>query len=189
MINEAQYYLVVDLECTCCDDDSFSRREREIIEIGAIMVDSTSLLPVEEWNSYVKPVRHPILTEFCTNLTSITQADVDSAPYFPDALKAFQKWIFQYPNFLFCSWGDFDKRQLRNEATSIGITNPCGSTHLNLKKEFSKRQNLPRKYGMAGAISLIGGDLKGKHHRGIDDVRNMCQLLPYIFGSASIVGR
>ena len=187
-MNTPQYYLIADLECTCCDDDSFPRNEREIIEIGAVMVDSNTLQKVDEWNSFIKPVRHPILTEFCTKLTSITQADVDGAPLFQEALKVFQKWAYSYSRFLFCSWGDFDKRQLRNEASAHGFNAPLGSNHINLKKEFSKVQGLGRKYGMAGAIELIGGKLEGKHHRGIDDVRNMIQILPYIFGEFKIKG-
>ena len=181
------YYLIVDLECTCCDDESFPRNEREIIEIGAVMVDATTLTQVDEWNTFIRPVRHPQLTTFCTSLTSITQKNVDDAPLFIEAIKSFQKWAYSYPGFLFCSWGDFDKRQLRNEAATHGMGEPAGSNHINLKKEFTRKQNLKRKYGMAGAIELIGGKLEGKHHRGIDDVRNMVQILPYIFGDEKII--
>lgn len=181
-----KYYLIVDLECTCCNDDSFPRNERETIEIGAVMVDASTFEQVDKWMTFIKPVRHTKLTDFCTQLTSITQEDVDGAPLFLEAIQEFQKWINQYPNFVFCSWGDFDKRQLRNEGASHGINNPAGSTHVNLKKEFSKKQNLPRKYGMEGAVKLIGGKLEGTHHRGIDDACNMVQLLPYIFGDSKL---
>ena len=126
-----QYYLIVDLECTCCDDDSFPRSEREIIEIGAVMVDATTLESVEEFNSFIRPTRHSKLAVFCTALTSIMQADVDSAPLFSEVIKSFQKWIYSYPNFQFCSWGDFDKRQLRNEAAIHEIGEPAGSSYLN----------------------------------------------------------
>ncbi|WP_293128313.1 hypothetical protein [Microcoleus sp. bin38.metabat.b11b12b14.051] len=39
MINLKQfnYYLVLDLEATCCDKGSIARNHMEIIEIGAVM--------------------------------------------------------------------------------------------------------------------------------------------------------
>ncbi|MGL5075983.1 MAG: 3'-5' exonuclease, partial [Waterburya sp.] len=41
---------------------------------------------------------------------------------------------------------------------------------------------LSKKYGMAGALKLAGIELIGTHHRGIDDARNIAQLLPYMLG-------
>lgn len=34
------YYLVIDLEATCCDRQSFPQGEMEIIEVGAVMTDA-----------------------------------------------------------------------------------------------------------------------------------------------------
>jgi DNA polymerase III alpha subunit (gram-positive type) len=36
---------------------------------------------------------HPTLSAFCTNLTGITQDQVDSAPEFPEAFRAFRQWL------------------------------------------------------------------------------------------------
>ena len=81
------YYLVVDLEATCCDRGNIRKEEMEIIEIGAVMVHSESLSIVDEFQSFIKPIRHPILTEFCKSLTSIAQAQVDRAPTYTISLK------------------------------------------------------------------------------------------------------
>ena len=43
------------------------------------MADADTLKVVDEFASFVRPVRHPQLTAFCTELTSITQAQVDAA--------------------------------------------------------------------------------------------------------------
>ena len=67
--------VIVDLEATC-------QRERnpdfisEIIEIGAVKIENDTV--VEEMSLFVKPTINPILTDFCTELTSITQEDVDN---------------------------------------------------------------------------------------------------------------
>ena len=74
------YYIVLDLEATCCDDDSIPREETEIIEIGAVLVDAATLTPGLEFQTFVKPLRHRVLTPFCTKLTTITQADVQRWP-------------------------------------------------------------------------------------------------------------
>ena len=62
------YYLVVDLEATCCDRKSSPSSKREIIEIGAVMVDR-DLNAISEFQTFVRPVRFPTLTSFCTELT------------------------------------------------------------------------------------------------------------------------
>ncbi|TMO26232.1 hypothetical protein CWC30_03855 [Pseudoalteromonas sp. S4741] len=66
-------------------------------------------MKLDEFNTFIQPQRHPKLTDLCTNLTSITQHDVDHAPYYPEAIGAFQKWLGNYDNYLFCSWGEYDK--------------------------------------------------------------------------------
>ena len=86
-------HLVIYLEATCDADRRLSKYEMEIIEIGAVLVDTETLIPVDELGTFVKPVRHPVLTPFCTELTTITQADVDHAPLFPEALAKVRRLI------------------------------------------------------------------------------------------------
>jgi inhibitor of KinA sporulation pathway (predicted exonuclease) len=66
-------YLVVDLEATCDDRGRIPREESEIIEIGAVLVDGRTLEAVDELQTFVRPVVHPCLTDFCTRLTTITE--------------------------------------------------------------------------------------------------------------------
>jgi len=80
-----KYYLVVDLEATCDDKGQVPREETEIIEIGAVLVEGGSLATVAELMTFVRPIVHPELTAFCTQLTTITQDMVAPAPAFPEA--------------------------------------------------------------------------------------------------------
>ena len=64
-LDRYQYILVVDLEATCCDLHSIPRHQMETIEIGAVMVATDSLEIVDEFQIFIKPLRHPVLTEFC----------------------------------------------------------------------------------------------------------------------------
>jgi 3'-5' exoribonuclease 1 len=82
------HFLVIDLEATCCNDDSFPRTEMEAIEIGAVIVCPTTFQPIDELQSFIRPVRNPLLTDFCCDLTGISQQQVDAAPLFPIALQS-----------------------------------------------------------------------------------------------------
>jgi inhibitor of KinA sporulation pathway (predicted exonuclease) len=89
-MTDPRFYLVVDLEATTSDDGSMPPEQMETIEIGAVVVNAATLEPVDEYQSFIRPVRHPRLLPFCTRLTSITQAMVERAPLFPDAFAALQ---------------------------------------------------------------------------------------------------
>lgn len=179
----ASFYLVIDLEATCDDGGRMPSRQMETIEVGAVLVDAATLTPAGEFQSFVRPVRHPALTPFCTRLTTITQAQVDRAPRFPEALAALRRFLAGR-DALFCSWGRYDKSQLEQDARHHGVALPFGGRHLNLKERFSQRLGESRRYGMAGALARVGLALEGTHHRGIDDARNIARLLPWIVGAA-----
>lgn len=175
-------YLVIDLEATCDDGRLVPRHQMEIIEIGAVLVDGGTLQPIGEWQSFIRPVRHPQLTPFCMKLTSIRQDQVDTAPLFPEAIQALARWVAPHPVPVFASWGAYDKNQLQQDAGHHGIRLPLAGDHLNLKQAFSDRLGTTKRFGMAGALARLGIPLEGTHHRGIDDARNIAKLLPFCLG-------
>ncbi len=182
------HYVVIDLEATCCDDHSFDRDETEIIEIGAVLVDATTLTAGAEFQTFIKPVRHRTLTPFCTELTTITQADVDRAPRFPQALAALGVFL-RGKDAVFCSWGGYDKNQFRRDAQFHRIKQlPLGERHINLKEAFSRRLGESRQYGTGQALRRAGLSFTGTHHRAIDDARNIARLLPFALGLAELPG-
>jgi 3'-5' exoribonuclease 1 len=183
MHHEAPFYLVIDLEATCDDRGAVPRHEMEIIEIGAVLARASTLDPVDEFQTFIRPVRHPVLTPFCTELTSIAQSDVAGAPRFPEAIDALRRFLGDC-DALFCSWGDYDRNQFDQDARYHRVTLPFRGRHLNLKKRFSAELGTTRRFGMAGALRRVGLHLVGTHHRGIDDARNITRLLPWCLGQA-----
>ncbi|MDY6785057.1 MAG: 3'-5' exonuclease [Cyanobacteriota bacterium] len=181
-LNRYDFFLVIDLEATCCNVKTIQRHEMEIIEIGAVMVKAAGLETTSEFQTFVKPIRHPILTEFCKNLTSISQEQADRAPFYPEAIAEFKTWMSSYSNFIFGSWGDYDRKQIEQDSQYHNIPYPIASGHVNLKKLFTTQQRLPKRYGMNQALKLANIPLEGTHHRGIDDARNIAKLLPYCLG-------
>ena len=181
-LTQYEYYLVLDLEATCCDQETIKRHQMEIIEIGAVMVAAPSLNVIDEFQIFIKPVRYPVLTQFCKSLTSITQEQVDQALGYVDAIALLKQWLFNYPNAVFGSWGDYDRNQFKQDSKFHNVPFPIAYPHVNLKQLFSKAQGLSKRYGMAEALQLAGIALEGTHHRGIDDARNIAKLLPFILG-------
>jgi len=180
------YYLVLDLEATCCDAETINRDEMEIIEIGAVMVDPKTLNIIDEFQTFIKPVRHPLLTAFCKSLTSISQKQVDVAPTYPEAIALLKNWLSAYSHGVFGSWGDYDRKQFQQDSNFHKVPFPIAYPHVNLKQLFTETQGLRKRYGMAKALQLVSLPLEGTHHRGIDDARNIAKLLPYILGQKQL---
>lgn len=175
-------YLIVDLEATCADDGGLPREQMEIIEIGAVMLSARTFEIESEFQTFVRPVRHPILTEFCKGLTKIRQPDVDSAPSFAEAVEAMKHWMYQYDDPLFCSWGNYDRSQFLQDCEYHGVAYPFRSGHLNLKEEFSRAQNLRKRLGVTAALRRLGLTFEGTHHRAIDDARNIARIVRHVAG-------
>lgn len=175
------YYFVVDVEATCDEDDRISRAETEIIEIGGVLVAEATLVGEEEFQTFVRPGRHPVLTPFCRKLTSITQAQVDDAPRFPVAMQRLGAFL-RGRDALFCSWGDYDANQFARDARRHDVRLPLGRDHWNLKEEFRRRSGDSKKLGVGQALRRVGLTFDGTAHRGIDDARNIARLLPYALG-------
>jgi len=174
-------YVVVDLEATCWDD-ARSRDQMEVIEIGAVRLTSDLEIDADdEFSRFVQPVVDPTLSDFCTELTSITQADVDGAERFPPVFASFLSWVGESPAW-FCSWGAYDVGQLERDCHRHDLVFPEWITarHVNVKREFAAWRGV-RPCGMAKALDIAGLPLEGTHHRGIDDARNIARLAQLVF--------
>src|SRR5262245_4403475 len=175
-------YVIVDLEATCWEKGTNPSR-MEIIEIGSVRLKASDAEPDGEFARFVRPVAEPRLSAFCTNLTSIQQADVDNADDFSIVFPAILEWIGQEP-FTLCSWGAYDLNQFRVDCQRHRIPFPSTfERHINLKKAFAEWKGI-KPGGMKAALSILNLPLDGQHHRAISDARNIGKiariLLPYV---------
>ena len=138
-----RYLYCVDLEATCDEvGESESPRplavvpdQMETIEIGLVVIDLETLEIVDEFQRFVRPQINPLLTDFCKELTSIQQADVDNARTYVEVGQELGAFIAQYPNAAWASWGDYDARQLGRDAGFIGCPALLsGLPHFNARK-------------------------------------------------------
>lgn len=167
-------YIIFDLEATCWDQHE--KKNNETIEIGAVLVNGNKEI-TSEFEQFIKPVKYPKLSEFCINLTSIKQSNVDKAPYFGEAIDRFKKW-FQHDDedYVLCSWGFYDKRQFESDCKIHGLDTDWIEKHVSLKHQYGKIKNLKRPIGMKNALVNEKMNLDGTHHRGIDDARNIAKI-------------
>lgn len=176
---------IIDLECTCDDTgEIIPRHEMEIIEIGCVIADIKGNT-YNEFNCFVKPVIHPILTSFCTQLTSISQDQVNNGLSFEKALTGLDDFLFNENINMWGSWGGFDANQIRKDIRNNRIRETSFPflrlPHTNLSAEYVIQNKLKKKVGVRKALSQNKMNFIGVPHRGIDDVRNIARLLPYIF--------
>lgn len=174
-------FLVIDLEATCWQGEETEkyRGQNEIIEIGAAIVNkSREICWKGGW--FVRPVLHPVLSNFCKELTTIGQEDVDNAAPLPDVLALFSAKVFEITaggldQSLLVSWGNYDRNQFKKDCEQHRIEYPFGK-HLNIKEEFMKKHGMKR-CGLQKALLKLGLDYEGVPHRGADDAYNIARIL------------
>ncbi len=168
------HYIILDLEATCWENRS-DTRPNEIIEIGALKIDSTGKT-ISEFHAFVKPKLHTLLSEFCIQLTSINQTSIDEAMTFDSVVSDFQKWIDLSKPYLLCSWGFYDKSQLAKDCDLYDISKIWLIKHISLKHQYASIKKIARPIGMAAALEMENIKLEGTHHRALDDAKNIAKI-------------
>ena len=168
-------YCVVDLECTCWEYNDPEKQSHETIEIGAVLLDG-DLNILKSISIYARPVEYPQLTSYCTQLTGISQEDVDTAPTFDNAMREFSSWVGDCKDVVLCSWGEFDKKQLMEECVKHACAYPFDQCHINIKQEYLRKLNRT-KGGLQKACRVCGISFEGTPHNGKDDAIMAAKVL------------
>ncbi|NXG05717.1 ERI2 exoribonuclease, partial [Sakesphorus luctuosus] len=189
------FLVVLDFEATCWRDGE--RREHEIIEFPAVLLNTSTGEIESEFHTYVQPQEHPILSEFCTELTGITQSQVDEGVPLNICLSQFMKWIQKIQkekkiifgidtqsNFpseakacTFVTWTDWDLGVcLHYECKRKQLRKPdILNSWIDLKATYRAYYNRKPK-GLNGALQDLGIAFVGREHSGLDDSRNTARL-------------
>lgn len=174
-------FVIFDLEATCYDGNRSDETkpenfDNEIIEIGAIMLDHNGK-EISRFSRFAKPKLFPKISNFCNELTTITQEDIDNAEPLEIVLEKFLIWA---ENAILISWGMYDRNQIKKDLSRNNLhdlTLDIDQRHFSLKHLHGKWNNLRRGgIGMNGALKMEGLSLEGTHHRGIDDAINIAKI-------------
>ncbi|XP_053847674.1 ERI1 exoribonuclease 2 [Vidua macroura] len=189
------FLIVLDFEATCWGDRG--RRGPEIIEFPAVLLNTSTGAIESEFHMYVQPQEHPILSEFCTELTGITQNQVDQGVPLNICLSQFLKWIQKIQKekkimfsteshsnstseakaCAFVTWTDWDLGVcLHYECKRKQLRKPdILNSWIDLKATYRAFYNRKPK-GLNGALQDLGIAFEGREHSGLDDSRNTARL-------------
>ncbi|MQM24652.1 3'-5' exonuclease [Glycomyces albidus] len=166
---------VVDVEATCWEGQPPAGALSEIIEIGLTVVDLAARERISKHRILVRPRRSRV-SEFCTELTGLTQAEVDTGVEYAEACRILTA-EHRADSRPWASWGDYDRKQFERQCKATGTRYPFGSRHANVKLRFTEARGLKRRPGMAEALAIAGLPLEGRHHSGADDAWNIAALV------------
>ncbi len=175
-----RYYIILDFEATCEENNrSFFN---EIIEFPSVVLDSQEMKCISEFRTFVKPQKNPILSDFCTKLTGITQQQVNEGISLKEALQKYDTWLQELfkkdDSWTFVTCGNWDLATIlpKNcEAYGISLPNYFAS-FVNIKTTFKNFYH-ENPMGMANMLRYLKLELEGKHHSGIDDCRNIAKIV------------
>ncbi|NXD09108.1 ERI2 exoribonuclease, partial [Nothocercus nigrocapillus] len=167
------------------------------VEFPAVLLNTASGEVEAEFHSYVQPQEHPLLSEFCTELTGITQNQVEEGVPLNICLSQFLKWIQKIqkekkilfisdiPNHstseaklcTFVTWTDWDLGVcLHYECKRKQLRKPdILNAWIDLKATYRLFYNRKPK-GLKGALQDLGIAFVGREHSGLDDSRNTARL-------------
>jgi len=174
--------LVVDVESTCWEGPPPTGEDNEIIEIGLCLLDVATGERKDRDSILVRPERSRV-SEYCTKLTTLTQAQVDQGISFAGACNLLKE-KYGSDQRLWASYGDYDRQMFDRQCHERGVPYPFGKGHLNVKSLFAITCGLPHEMGLSRALKYLGLELEGAHHRGGDDAWNVAAILSKILLAA-----
>jgi inhibitor of KinA sporulation pathway (predicted exonuclease) len=175
MARRLDQIIVIDVEATCWEGAAPRGEENEVIEIGVCPIDVTARRRLDRESILVRPERSRV-SPFCTQLTTLTQEQVDEGISFKEACQLLRR-KYDCDQRTWASYGDYDRNQFDRQCRSFGVKYPFGPTHLNVKNLFALFRGLHHEVGMAEALEVLGLPLEGTHHRAGDDAWNIAAVL------------
>ncbi|KAF6150075.1 hypothetical protein GIB67_002857 [Kingdonia uniflora] len=179
-LQEFNYFVVIDFEATC--DKDKKPNPQEIIEFPSVLVNSMNNQIESSFQTYVRPIFHQHLTNFCKDLTGIQQEQVDRGVLLSEALLMHDKWLedigVKKTNFAVVTWGDWDcSTMLESECRFKRIRKPdYFNRWINLRVPFNEVYRGVR-CSLIEAVELACIPWEGRPHCGLDDARNTARLL------------
>ena len=167
--------LIIDLEATCWPGEPPPGETAEIIEIGLCVLDLQTLERTHKRSLLVRPERSRV-SAFCTELTTLTQEDVDAGLTLASACRVLENTYLSRRR-TWASFGDYDRRMLQRCCEQSGVPFPMGRTHLNVKNLHALVYGLDEEEELVATLKRHGHSLVGTHHRGHDDAWNIALVL------------
>ena len=144
---------------------------KEVVQIGAIRVDTNTLEEKEHLSIFIKAIKNPKLSEYFINLTGITQEVVDSEGLSPaEALKKFSNWTKGLPLY---SWGKIDKNALEETARLNNLADFDTWSIQDIREVFKEAGIAADQYASSTIVNAFGKTSTRLAHDGLNDARTI----------------
>lgn len=163
-------------------------------EFPAVLFNLKTGETEEVFHKFLKPIEKPVLSNYCLNLTGISQKTVDNGILLQDALNQFHDWLsknlkarqLMLPkqsktdktgNCAFVTYSDSDFEYfLHNECARKGIKKPpYFNQWIDIRDIFRNYYNR-KALSLQDALQFVGLKFQGCEHSGLDDAKNTARL-------------
>lgn len=174
---DLRYLLFVDTEATCWGDctPEEQRKKREIIEIGIVKVDNVKKCIVDKESYLIKNI-HSDVSEYCTNLTGISQTliDMDGVPLGRARKQIMNRFGSKNRNWF--AWGQFDESFLKDQCEKQGVEYFMSPCFINMSALYSLYMGQTRAGGMGKAMARLNIEMNGPRHRALPDAEATAEI-------------
>lgn len=162
--------------------DQPAGQRNEIIEICAVPIILSDLIIQEPISFFIKPKTCKI-SQFCTDITTITQEDVNDGISFQSACEFLMKKLDSKTTPWY-SWSLFDKKMFQYQCNEMKCQYPFGAGHTSFNSLFATIMGLDKEPALEEAIRMFNFEFEGTHHRAASDSVNLARLIVECFRRA-----
>lgn len=195
------YLAVLDFEATCEEREIQPAWVHEIIEFPVVFLNLKTGVVDYIFHSYVQPIEVPVLTDFCTNLTGITQDKVEEAPTLDEVIQLFEQFLeehsmkalFDFPengedeffSYVIATDGPWDFESfLITECNRKEIPFPSfAKFYINIRHWYANSRQLGngKMHNVNRMLKNLGLSFIGRPHSGLDDAKNIARIAKVCF--------
>ncbi|CAI9565197.1 unnamed protein product [Staurois parvus] len=177
------YICIIDFEATC-EDGNTPDYVHEIIEFPIVLLNTRTLEIEDTFQRYVRPEIKSQLSQFCINLTGITQDVIDQADTFPVVLQSVVDWMREKElgtkyKYALLTDGSWDMSKFLNMQCRVSrIKYPrFAKKWINIRKCYGNFYKVPRNQTrLTMMLEKLGLSYIGRLHCGLDDSKNIARI-------------
>ena len=177
MIFNCDKIIVFDLEATCWEGRENAYKSREIISLGACILNIKSLEIVDKFHMICKPEKTEV-SEYCTRITGITKEQAENGVDFEFMCKSVMEQ-FNTKSYPCAAWGQDSEKlyyDCRNKECKYPFSNEC----VNISLIYSVMTGKPYNNGLQRSLAELGMKFEGDKHDPYWDSYNAARVLKHL---------
>lgn len=165
----------MDLETTCYEFGFPEGESKEIIQIGACLLD-LGRDEIKNKKSYIVRPYDSKISEYCSQLTGITWDTAKFGMRFDHARNKMCK-DFGTKSKVWAAWGEGDRLEFEKACVRWNIEYPFSDEFLNINTLFSMKYKVKSRINLKRALEMCDLKFEGQPHRADDDAFNTARIL------------